>query len=439
MSAKSILCVSQLLKITTKEAIVYCEKVRRASGLGSDLTYGTIARYLSNMKPPYPGPRVLASFIKHQETLHTQTRRSLQSEGSMREKNHSQDPGSSVPKKSTAEPKTGFVKCPFCNEQVKTKKLADHARMYHADQNNRSTKSGGSVTKVESTKPAVPGTGTYFIDPSGFLVSPKLIQEEIRINGDEQPRGVTRGNGVSPQRFKKAKKAKPSERSTAPGTRGDIKAGRSMDDTFREKVEWLNTLSSAVETPTHLGPDDFLQCPICKTAVKLKKLKKHIAKIHPGMQLTAEQIKILEKGLSSQDPSQPKRVFKKKRNIEWNSISHPAEKTDLYQEANLVKCPLCKHRTQYNVLFVHLQVSHPEVNPKIVMSKFNKVNRSKDYANLSRYQDELQEIVKDYERLRQGLDEPRDGSKHVGHMRREWNGQFGSFPLHDDYGDEAEA
>ena len=35
-------------------------------------------------------------------------------------------------------------------------------------------------------------------------------------------------------------------------------------------------------------------------------------------------------------------------------------------------------------------------------------------------------------------DEPRDGSKNLGHMARE-NGRFGSYPLHDDYDDESDA
>ncbi len=30
-----------------------------------------------------------------------------------------------------------------------------------------------------------------------------------------------------------------------------------------------------------------------------------------------------------------------------------------------------------------------------------------------------------------------DGSKGLGHMVRDWDGTFGSFPLHDDYGDES--
>lgn len=34
--------------------------------------------------------------------------------------------------------------------------------------------------------------------------------------------------------------------------------------------------------------------------------------------------------------------------------------------------------------------------------------------------------------------DPLDGSKYLGYLRREYeNSQFGSFPLHDDYGDES--
>ena len=43
------------------------------------------------------------------------------------------------------------------------------------------------------------------------------------------------------------------------------------------------------------------------------------------------------------------------------------------------------------------------------------------------------------EAFRQAFDEKRDGSKGFGHMRREWDGKFGSFPLHDDYNDESDS
>lgn len=43
------------------------------------------------------------------------------------------------------------------------------------------------------------------------------------------------------------------------------------------------------------------------------------------------------------------------------------------------------------------------------------------------------------EAVSQSDHEPRDGSKHIGTFRRESSGKFGSFPLHDDYGDESDA
>ena len=36
-------------------------------------------------------------------------------------------------------------------------------------------------------------------------------------------------------------------------------------------------------------------------------------------------------------------------------------------------------------------------------------------------------------------DHDQDGSQGLGHFRRESSGQFGSYPLHDDYSDEADA
>ena len=56
-----------------------------------------------------------------------------------------------------------------------------------------------------------------------------------------------------------------------------------------------------------------------------------------------------------------------------------------------------------------------------------KTNREKDRAGI--------EVAK----LRQSDHESSYGDKYVGQSRREWDGKFGSLPLYDDYGDEADA
>jgi hypothetical protein len=43
------------------------------------------------------------------------------------------------------------------------------------------------------------------------------------------------------------------------------------------------------------------------------------------------------------------------------------------------------------------------------------------------------------EAFRQAFNEKRDGSKDFAHFRRQWDGKYGSHPLHDDYSDESNA
>ena len=52
---------------------------------------------------------------------------------------------------------------------------------------------------------------------------------------------------------------------------------------------------------------------------------------------------------------------------------------------------------------------------------------------------DLQDSDPGSESFRQSLYESSDGGKYLGHMRREWDGKFGSLPLYDDYSDESDA
>ncbi|MBI5297034.1 MAG: hypothetical protein HY869_16265 [Chloroflexi bacterium] len=71
------------------------------------------------------------------------------------------------------------------------------------------------------------------------------------------------------------------------------------------------------------------------------------------------------------------------------------------RQDKLVKCPFCQHKTEYNVLFVHLQVSHPEMNPKIVMARFNKVYRRNNNDGNAQNDADLNELAMEYEKLKQ--------------------------------------
>ncbi|MBU6362340.1 MAG: hypothetical protein KGS46_20205 [Chloroflexi bacterium] len=64
---------------------------------------------------------------------------------------------------------------------------------------------------------------------------------------------------------------------------------------------------------------------------------------------------------------------------------------------------------------------------------------AKHKNGISHVNQTAEEIRIGKESLWQSSDESSYGDKYLGHMQREWDGKFGSLPLYDDYGDEADA
>lgn len=305
---------------------------------------------------------------------------------------------------------TIFVECPICRKQLKKEALARHLNQH---QSATSVLDGIEIQGVDLSNKLK----HFVVDESGILVNPNLIVEENQSNRDEIM-------GIVP--LPNSKQKKQTKRGKAEKKLAKLQQTKSLDEIYREKEEWLSKLPNP-NIASGGNPEPFVgyeQCPICKVKIKSSRIKKHVAKIHPGSQ---------ENAVYSPHLSLKERNVKRSRE-KGNKYGRP----DSQALQNLVKCPLCNHWTQYNVLFTHIQVSHPEVNPKVVMAKFNRVNSKKDRDNLSKYQEELNNFVKDYERLKQGQDEQRDGGKYLGYQRRE-QGKFGSLPLYDDYSDESDS
>lgn len=55
--------IAELLKISYREAVAYCEEVRAKSGLGAALHYKTIAQHLAQHRPESPSSQRLAEII----------------------------------------------------------------------------------------------------------------------------------------------------------------------------------------------------------------------------------------------------------------------------------------------------------------------------------------------------------------------------------------
>ena len=109
----------------------------------------------------------------------------------------------------------------------------------------------------------------------------------------------------------------------------------------------------------------------------------------------------------------------------------------------LVNCPQCPSRVRADRLQKHLATKCTGHGP----SDSGITNQRAEKTNLPRVVPVSKVIEKQaqdtsplgVEELRQSFDETRYGDKYLGQMRREFEGKFGSLPLYDDYGDEANA
>ena len=258
----------------------------------------------------------------------------------------------------------------------------------------------------ENEKPVKPIIAVY-TDDSGVVISQKQYAE---LHGETQVSNRHYGSGhVLPKSAGKKKNKQ------------------------KQNTEKLHKLSAAIETAKKHKPPKLIQCSVCKVLIKPSKLQKHLASVHSTKSETTHK-RAGYMNLEGEFTNCPicKSLIKLEDGENHFAKAHPRE--NFLEYANLAQCPLCKHRTQYNVLFVHIQVSHPEKNPKLVMAEYNREHK-KRYKE-EKIEKEMGQLVSEYEKLKQSHDEPRDAGKYLGFMIRE-NGRFGSLPLHDNYSDES--
>lgn len=94
--------------------------------------------------------------------------------------------------------------------------------------------------------------------------------------------------------------------------------------------------------------------------------------------------------------------------------------------ARSVQCPICKKMIDRAAYNAHVSIAH----------KTKKSKRRGKGKQVDSHPAKHQHNIPPREFLR---DKEMDGSKHLGQHRRESSGQFGSYPLHDDYSDESDA
>jgi hypothetical protein len=189
------------------------------------------------------------------------------------------------------------------------------------------------------------------------------------------------------------------------------------------------TLPSPKSSSTQIGGKSkkgtLVVCPKCGAKVRPNRLKRHLSKVHNKIQVeqnhpvdeaTKRMTVCTECGIKV-------RLDRlKNHQIKAHSTEQEEKKSTTQKTKNeLTTCPDCNVKVRKDRLRRH----------------YNKVHRG-DKA--SRQADENQSGKRTSSHIReafnQSFDEPRDGSKHWGTMRRE-HGRFGSHPIFDDYGDES--
>ncbi len=412
--------VAELLNISPKEAVSFCEQVRTLSGLGAPLQYKTIAQYLAqNLQKEVSSAQTIAEIIRANKDeiakVRIQKKASKETKTELPKTTQVRRKGSKAISKyhtyrpaAIGRPTTLQKKLAQRSAQEERPILQEPFRASKTKSTRQPSEPSSSIDGIEvRNSELIQQVKHYVIDESGVLINPDLLDTgEHRKSRDERLSHVT----TQPPHLA------PNNTFAKIAVKRKKTPGNSNVNTVFEANAKQRKLDDALEKANDSKRPAHIQCPECKATIKSAKFERHLAKAHPRVYRLA---------------------FYEKTGDRLQ-LSKTGKNEHSTKEGNLVKCPLCEHRTQYNVLFVHIQVSHPEVNPKIVMAKFNQVYKGNKPIEKDRYENELNELVKERERLKQGQDEPRDGGKYMGHMRRE-QGKFGSLPLYDDYSDEADA
>ena len=190
----------------------------------------------------------------------------------------------------------------------------------------------------------------------------------------------------------------------------------------------------------HKPQNPAKKCPICGQQVR--RLSKHIRKAHADSTALNDNLQTKEEISATVPPDQsyrePDDTVTTKKSIPTVEVSPrvPSKVTAL------VQCPHCKSPVRSDRLEKHIRTTCPARR----MAKSESSKLSASHAKLVAQQESVSNTSPttgktgiEEEALRQSLDEQIYGGKYLGHMRREWDGKFGSLPLYDDYEDEADA
>ena len=174
----------------------------------------------------------------------------------------------------------------------------------------------------------------------------------------------------------------------------------------------------------------YSKCPVCSVQVQVRHLAKHIRKMHPDYSA--------DNSHASKEPSLPVQTVESTTANSAPLVSISAQG----RKRVMTQCPYCSSPVRADRLKRHIQTKCParkNALPQADKHISSNAKPGKQQESVSSMDTVTWEPNIKEEALRQSFDEPIYGGKYLGHMRREFDGKFGSLPLYDDYDDEADA
>lgn len=308
-------------------------------------------------------------------------------------------------------------RCPICNCTLNPRNLARHLARNHS--NNRvegysashgSSDSGSTAKASRTTSGAyIEYDGQVTVDEYGIVVGVR----KVRV-GEKKPRVKKSKTTVIPAattvKKKSAKPAKPTVSRVKSPVRKQIKAEAS--------------------------------CPICLEELVANQLIDHLRLVH--------QVTPVLKATRRVNPQTPLAGYKcnqcgqmlhtldvkehqthcRKRGSE--NLIQQNKKMPGQGDVDIL-CGVCNRYVHPKHITEHERKFHPRVKFKPAGSP-HQTTADRKHIPSGRNAKAV-----NFRSRRQLDDDGLDGSKYLGHFRRESSGQFGSYPLHDDYGDESDA
>jgi hypothetical protein len=173
------------------------------------------------------------------------------------------------------------------------------------------------------------------------------------------------------------------------------------------EVKDQTTQQSTVPSINIKQANNLTTCPFCAVSVRMDRLDRHLRKVHQQDSVT-----------SSMPPSSE---TEKKAN-----------------QKGTIFCHICNLSVKRSKLAQHLLTFHKQNSP-VPSTPERTTKNKKSSGQRNQMSSDLGADSKNRAALDQSFYETRFGGKYMGQIRREGSGRFGSLPLYDDYGDDADA